>query len=347
MRRAGTIALLLLLGIPAPAASSMAADSYVTIPCVPYPKHLTLMGTIGPGEYPASLSVGGVSVHWMHDGQRLYIGLSSPGKGYVAISWRKVGERGWANLIVAWVSSGRTFVEDRKTRDGDSSLDDPNVLSPAGKEGLSGTTVEFVYPLSTGDPFDPILRPGDAIEVTVSYSADSDDPESEPTQSGTVMAKLEQTPYPGSEAFRLVARSSVDAEMNSDLIESYFGGYSTDRSGGLEVVLGGPFVNPDWPSSVVEFAQAGGYYVGMRYAGVTLRADFGYKDYAAVIPVKEGGEITLFIGGVTRYGTRAGLMWAASNFQAALSANITLVYWRDKNGDGIVDPEEVRVEARA
>jgi len=344
---AAMISLALIL-TPISASSLTTAQGYVLVPCVPFPKYLTLMGAIGPEEYPTSFSAGGVTVHWMHDGQRLYIGLSSPGKGYVAISWRKAGEGGWANLIVAWVSSGQLHIEDRKVVDGvpPGALDSFNVLAAAGKEGPSGTIVELVYPFETGDPADPVLRPGDVIEVTVSYS-DSDDPDSEPTQSGSVTAKLEETPYPSIEAFRLVARSEVDADMNSDLIAAYFQRHSADRSGGMEVILGGPLVNPDWPLSFAEFVRAGDYYVGLKYAGVTLRSEYEYKDYAAVVPVMEGGDISLFIGGVTRYGTRAGLMWATSNFQAALSANVTIVYWRDRNGNGAVDPDEVRVEARA
>jgi len=342
-----SIFVLTLLVIP-PSALATCQD-VARIPFRAYPDELTLKGVIGPGEYAGTVSVAGVTVHWMHDGQRLYIGLSSPGKGYVSIGWRKSGEGGWANLIVAWVEgSGAVKIEDRKIRGGESSLDDQNVLAVAGKEGSSGTVIEFVYPLMTGDPFDPVLRPGDTIEVNVAYHAESDDPSQPPTSQDSVTAVLEETPYPGSEAFWLVARSDVDAEMNSDLAQLFFLGLKRERVGGLEVVLGGPAVNGDWPDGLVEFVKAGGYYVGLKYVGVTLMAEYGYKDYAAVIPVKSGDQITLFVGGVTRYGTRAALLWAATNFQAALTANLTIVYWRDKNGNGEVDPlTEIMVEARA
>ncbi len=141
------------------------------------------------------------------------------------------------------------------------------------------------------------------------------------------------------------APSLVDLEMNPEI--SGEGGTEPGLAGTV-VAVGGPEVNPAaWEGADVEFvrAGAGGTYSGLRFGNETLWARFGREDYAAVW-VQGCGNLTLArVAGVTRYGTRAGLLWALGRLSGGggLPPGLTLLGWEDSDGDGSVDPGEVEV----
>ena len=137
--------------------------------------------------------------------------------------------------------------------------------------------------------------------------------------------------------------SAIDAEFNRDLLEAFAGPAQPGYSGPL-VILGGPDAVPyDWGSLGVSFVRRRGYYVSVRVHGTEYFASYGVEDYC-VISLGDGGEVVR-IAGVTRYGTRAGLMWLLNNPDAFLRGNLILLRWADSDGDGRVELGEIELIA--
>jgi len=79
-----------------------------------------------------------------------------------------------------------------------------------------------------------------------------------------------------------------------------------------------------------------------NYTGVS---SYGVVDYAAIINLVDDGRKILLIEGCTRYGTLAAIKYVASNPQA-LTAKIIVISWKDIDGDGSVDIEEIELKTR-
>lgn len=139
-----------------------------------------LDGVIGEEEYLHMTEVVGVKVYWHNDAEKLYLGLASPGKGYVAIGLDPERQMKGANIILAAVKGGKVETRDdfgtaETSHASDTSLGgENNVLEAAGIESATGTVVEFVIPLDSGDRFDKPLEPGESYDIIVSYHRTSD-----------------------------------------------------------------------------------------------------------------------------------------------------------------------------
>jgi len=139
---------------------------------------VTVDGTIASGEYRHSLEdpMTGIWIYWQNDSQKLYVGLVSPGTGWVAVGFDpETGMQG-ANIIIAAVVGTRLVIEDQFGTSPISHSPDgsQDVLVSAGKESGGKTTVEFAIPLDSGDPADTALSPGTTHKVLLSYQ-NSDD----------------------------------------------------------------------------------------------------------------------------------------------------------------------------
>jgi hypothetical protein len=69
-----------------------------------------------------------------------------------------------------------------------------DILSVAGSETADQTTVEFVIPLDSGDPFDKPLTAGETYGLLVAYNATSDDFTQKHTSRGTGEITLDPAP---------------------------------------------------------------------------------------------------------------------------------------------------------
>ncbi len=141
---------------------------------------VTVDGRITDGEYENSVDVAGVAVSWAHDGQHLAVGLLSPGTGYVSIGFDPVQRMDGANFILAAVDGEEVVTRDdigtgpfahRADTDREGTDD---ILEAAGAETETGTTIEFVIPLDSGDEQDKPLVPGRTYTILVGYHASSD-----------------------------------------------------------------------------------------------------------------------------------------------------------------------------
>ncbi len=96
------------------------------------------------------------------------------------------------------------------------------------------------------------------------------------------------------------------------------------------IFVGGPAVNW-WPYN--PFKVNGNYRLDV---GGSI---FGKMDHAVILVKRCGGFNFVWAGGLTRYGTRAALLWLSSGRKAG---PITYLEWRDLNGNGSVELKEVR-----
>ncbi len=130
----------------------------------------------------------------------------------------------------------------------------------------------------------------------------------------------------------------VDRSMNADIISAMGAPFTAS---GTVIRLGGPAVDPSWSAGGdVEFIRRDGVFVGIRVGNRTLTPVFGETDYS-LIERTRCGDLTFYrVAGVTRYGTRAGLLWLVNR---GVSAGLTLLRWTD-DGDGVVELDEIKLE---
>ncbi len=129
---------------------------------------------------------------------------------------------------------------------------------------------------------------------------------------------------------------SVDEDMNRRELSSFTG--PGKKEDGYVVVLGGPMINKEitWESYGIKFFVRGGHYVGFTFRGKDYVADYGKKDYAIIIYDCES--MRVWVAGITRYGTRAGLLWLLSNPDYVAEKGLVLVRWE---GTGEVREDNV------
>ena len=144
--------------------------------------------------------------------------------------------------------------------------------------------------------------------------------------------------FPGNWTWRALG---VDGEMNQDLL-SNLSGYAEPLTYSYVLALGGPDVMPfDWGDYGVQFLQdENGVYDSLSIGGATYAADFGEEDYCVLVLTED---LMMRVAGITRYGTRAGLMWLMNNTDAFIHSPHYLLHWADLNDDGEVQLEEVSV----
>jgi len=153
---------------PAPTSTSVSGPGAVAVD-----------GAIGSGEYRHSLTepTTGIQIYWQNDAEKLFIGLVSPGTGWVAIGFDPEQGMKGANIVIAAVVKEKLVIEDQygtspmsHSRDGSQ-----DILAAAGKESGGKTTIEFAIPLESPDPADTVLGPGTTHRVMVAYQESSDD----------------------------------------------------------------------------------------------------------------------------------------------------------------------------
>ncbi len=132
------------------------------------------------------------------------------------------------------------------------------------------------------------------------------------------------------------APSTVDSALNPEAAR-----LSGAEPPSTVIALGGPQVYPHgWDGAEVEFLRDRGAYYALRYPNGTLEASFGSEDYAVVWVTRCGGISLVRVAGITRFGTRAALLWLLS--RGEVKGEYTILRWVD-DGDGVVELPEVEV----
>ena len=119
----------------------------------------TLNGVIATGEYAHSFhdKATGMDLSWSIVGKKIYFGLHSPGKGWLALGLAPEGPamKG-AEIMMGFVKKGQAYMQDEfgntpythepVTKAGETA----DLIKFAGSEDAQGTTLEFARPLNPG-----------------------------------------------------------------------------------------------------------------------------------------------------------------------------------------------------
>ncbi|MFQ6125723.1 MAG: DOMON domain-containing protein [Candidatus Heimdallarchaeota archaeon] len=150
---------------------------------VPYNEtsQVVIDGTINQNEYAGHYeeSNTGMQIHWEHNGENMYIGLVSPGTGWVAVGFGPLGQKmDKANVILGAVddATGEATLSDQSVS-GRSHTEDShnNIIEGAGTQRAEETLIEFVFPLNSGDDADHSFEMGGTYGFIVACHASSDD----------------------------------------------------------------------------------------------------------------------------------------------------------------------------
>ena len=139
-------------------------------------------GKITDGEYASHFLAKniGMELHWTVEGDSIYIGLSAPTTGWLAIGWDPSGPiMEGEDILIGYIRGRELFLQDyyanrSVTHANDVSLGGrDDVLEASGTEDQSSTTIEFRRGLDTGDRFDRPITPG-AHTVQLAYAPTDD-----------------------------------------------------------------------------------------------------------------------------------------------------------------------------
>lgn len=128
----------------------------------------TIDGVIKEGEYAHTLQdeTTGMALYWSIVGDKIYFGLHSPGQGWLALGLAPDGPamKG-ADILIGYVKDGQAVMQDEfadtpYSHKADTDVGGSNdIISFAGSEDESATTLEFEHLLVTGDEHDkPIVK---------------------------------------------------------------------------------------------------------------------------------------------------------------------------------------------
>lgn len=135
-------------------------------------------GTIAGSEYrhtmtdPTTL----MTVYWQNDASTLYVGLVSPGVGWLAIGFDPIHQMEGANIIIGYVSGGILTIDDQYGSGPQTHVADArdDILTSGGREAGGKTTMEFSIPMYSRDPEDRKLEPGERYAIILSYHLTDD-----------------------------------------------------------------------------------------------------------------------------------------------------------------------------
>jgi hypothetical protein len=131
-------------------------------------------------DYEHEVTSGDMSFAWKIDGDTLHGKMSAPTKGWVAVGFNPSNAMKDANFILGYVKGDEvTVVDHHGIRNNAHASDEKeggaeDVTVVGGSEEGGTTTIEFTFPLKSGDSLDGELVPdGDTI-LLMAYGSDRD-----------------------------------------------------------------------------------------------------------------------------------------------------------------------------
>jgi len=127
------------------------------------------------------VTVDGIELQWRTDDEYLYVNVSAPTTGWVAVGFDPTNQMADANIIIGYVNDGGEvmirddFGTSSTSHASDESLGGTdNTTEHYGMEDAGTTMLHFKIPLDSGDMYDKVLVPGNNYNVILAYgSADN------------------------------------------------------------------------------------------------------------------------------------------------------------------------------
>ncbi len=284
-------------------------------------------GTIGSEEYIGSYheSTTDIYLYWEHDGTNIYIGMETPGTGWVGIGLgpQGVGMDG-CNMIVGYVDdTGSLLLLDEIgvgwEHQEDTTLGGTDdILAKAGSESNGKTIIEFIFPLNSGDELDHSFEVGGTYGFFLGYQASVDDfisyhtkrsktidiylisSSTEPQEPGTKVSTTISLDMPASvivdQVITVVARlhDETGAPVEGEPIEFY----RITAFGKLE--LGQVMTNSEGDAALnYQMRMTGSVELEASYGGSTNREPSSTSGYLLVQPLIQDEPAKIALPGIS------------------------------------------------
>ncbi|MDP8267444.1 MAG: DOMON domain-containing protein [Candidatus Tenebribacter davisii] len=127
------------------------------------------------------VTVEGIELQWRTDDEFLYVNVSAPTTGWVAVGFDPTNQMADANIIIGYVNDGgEVIIRDDFGTSGTSHASDESlggmddIADHYGMEENGTTMLHFRIPLNSGDMYDKVLVPGNNYNIILAYgSADN------------------------------------------------------------------------------------------------------------------------------------------------------------------------------
>ncbi|MFC2082034.1 DOMON domain-containing protein [Candidatus Bipolaricaulota bacterium] len=152
-------------------------------------------GSIGKSEYRNEMrdSAIGMTVYWQNDAETLFIGLMSPGAGWLSIGFGPERQMEGANIVIAAISDGELVIEDHYGNAPTSHRQDltDHIIQAAGVEVDGQSVLEFAIPLVSDDSQDVDLTAGESVAIILAYHSSNDSLTARHSQRATTVLQLD------------------------------------------------------------------------------------------------------------------------------------------------------------
>lgn len=128
--------------------------------------------------YQHSLTIDKMTFDWSIEGNNLVIKLSAPTTGWVGIGFHPTDMMKDANIIIGYVKDGKVEISDEFGTQPTQHVTDTarggtdNVSVIGGSESGNITTLEFSFPIQSGDANDGVIDPKADTSIMLAYGPD-------------------------------------------------------------------------------------------------------------------------------------------------------------------------------
>ncbi len=246
-------------------------------------------GAIGGDEYAGSYvdSATGMSVYWEHDGDNIYVGVVGKGTGWVSIGFgpENSGMDG-ANIIIGYVddASGVLTISDEigvgfeHYSDADQG-GSGNIIEKAGSQDGGVTTIEFVFPLNSGDVHDHAFQVGGTFGFILAYQKSTDDLVAYHSDHSTSLTLMIEDP---NAAPSQLPGDEEPAQQEEPKVTSLVLGLPAEALANGELFLSATLIDEDGvavENAVIDF------YVNTTFGEVKVGSSVTDKDGAALVSI--------------------------------------------------------------
>jgi DOMON domain-containing protein len=131
-------------------------------------------------DYTHELKVKKMTFAWKIQQQKLYVRLTAPTTGWVAIGFNPTYRMQDANFVMGYVKKGKVKVTDAfgvrpKEHINDTAMKGTNnITDVSGSETGKNTTIEFAIPMDSGDAADKRLTADEYTDVLLAFAKKKD-----------------------------------------------------------------------------------------------------------------------------------------------------------------------------